>query len=173
MLQARAAHGVRHVSLRYFNAAGADPEGDLGEDHEPETHLVPLALLAALGRKPPLTIFGDDYATPDGTCLRDYVHVSDLADAHVAALRHLLDGGASMAFNLGAGIAHSVREVIGSAEKAIGRKVPRVIGPRRAGDPARLMADIGAARRTLGWTPRYPDLHSQISHAWNWLTRGR
>lgn len=173
LLQDRESSGLRHVALRYFNAAGADPDSELGEDHEPETHLMPLALLAALGRKPPLVIFGDDYPTPDGTCVRDYVHVSDLADAHVAALTYLIGGGGSAAFNLGAGRGHSVLQVIDRAQSVIGRQIPFRLGPRRQGDPASLTAAIDAASGTLGWRPRYPNLESQIGHAWAWYTRER
>ena len=165
------AHGLRSVSLRYFNAAGADPDGELGEDHEPETHLIPLAIGAALGRRPPLQIFGTDYPTPDGTAVRDYVHVSDLADAHVRALDYLEAGGESSAFNLGTGRGHSVREVVTSVERAAKRTLPRRDAARRAGDPASLVAAPGRTRERLGWTARRSDLDTIIGTAWRWQAR--
>ncbi len=164
------ATGIRSVTFRYFNAAGADPDGLLGEDHEPEEHLIPLAIAAARGGAP-LTVFGDDYDTPDGTCLRDYVHVSDLADAHVAALGALEAGGASAAYNLGNGQGMSVREVIAAVGRAAGRAVPHHIGPRRAGDPARLVAANARARRDLGWAPRLGALEAIVDTAWRWHDR--
>lgn len=164
-----AAYGFRSICLRYFNAAGADPEGELGEDHRPESHLVPIAIQAALGRRAELRVFGDDYDTPDGTCVRDYVHVCDLADAHLLAVRRLREGGASGSFNLGNGLGYSVREVIDSVERVLGREVPRMIAPRREGDPARLVASSELARSVLGWTPSYPELDSMVAHAAAWL----
>ena len=161
------AHGIRSVVLRYFNAAGADPDGLIGEDHRPEEHLIPRAFGAILGDAP-LQVFGDDYPTPDGTCVRDYVHVSDLADAHVLALARLEAGGASGAFNLGNGQGMTVRQVIDAAGRAAGRPVPYTIGPRRAGDPARLVASNALARRELGWTPRLEDVQVIVDTAWRW-----
>ena len=161
------AYGLRSSALRYFNAAGADPDGELGEDHAPEIHLVPRAIHAAVGG-PALQVFGDDYPTPDGTCLRDYVHVSDLADAHVRALQVLVEGGASGAYNLGTGQPHSVRDVIAAVERVSGRRVPWTVGPRRPGDPAVLYAAAERARAELGWTLRFPDLESIVSTAWTW-----
>src|SRR3712207_2331744 len=151
---AEGAHGLRSACLRYFNAAGADPGGRIGEDHEPETHLIPLAIGAALGTRPPLTVFGTDYPTPDGTCVRDYVHVTDLADAHLRVLP-LLDER-SVRYNLGNGKGYSVREVIDTVERVGGRKVPHTLGPRREGDPAVLVASSEALRRDTGWTPCFP-----------------
>lgn len=145
------AYGTGWMSLRYFNAAGADPEGELWEDHDPETHLIPRVVMAAVGRIPELLIFGDDYPTPDGTCIRDYVHVCDLARAHVLAMRHLLQGGESRALNLGTGRGRSVLEIVRGVEEALGRKVPFRFAPRRAGDPAELTADAGLVERVLGW----------------------
>lgn len=163
-------HGLRHAALRYFNAAGADPGGRLGEDHEPETHLIPLAIDAALGRRPPLTLFGTDYPTPDGTCIRDYIHVSDLATAHLAALEALetLADGEGRAYNLGTGHGHSVREVIAAVERVSGRRVPVVEGPRRPGDPAVLVASSARLARETGWRPRFIRLDDIVAtaHAW-------
>jgi UDP-arabinose 4-epimerase len=168
----RTAYGLESVALRYFNAAGADPEGETGEAHDPETHLIPLALEAAAGARPHITIHGDDYATPDGTCIRDYVHVSDIADAHVLALAALESGRPLQpAYNLGGGPALSVAEVIGKAGQVAGRTIPVVVGPRRAGDPAVLTADAGRAAADLGWRPRYPDIDDMIAHAWAWRQR--
>jgi UDP-arabinose 4-epimerase len=166
------AHGLRWAALRYFNAAGADPEGELGEEHDPETHLVPLAIRAALGDGPALEVFGTDYDTPDGTAVRDYVHVSDLAAAHVCALRHLLDGGESIALNLGTGTGHSVREVLAAVERVSGRRVPAHQAPRRPGDPPVLVADPALAREVLGWTARHSRLDSIVRSAWRWHCRG-
>ncbi|MEX2264779.1 MAG: UDP-glucose 4-epimerase GalE [Bryobacteraceae bacterium] len=163
-------HSLRNVSLRYFNAAGADPQGRLGEEHDPETHLIPLLLRAATTRQP-ITVFGDDYDTPDGTCIRDYIHVTDLAEAHALALDWLLGGGASGAFNVGTGQGHSVREVMRVVEEVTGTAVPFAIGSRREGDPPALVADSAKLRRTLAWTPRYSDLHQIISTAWNFERR--
>jgi UDP-arabinose 4-epimerase len=162
------AYGLRSVSLRYFNAAGADPDGEIGEDHDPETHLVPLALQAALGQRGALRVFGTDYPTPDGSCIRDYVHVSDLAQAHVQALDYLADGGASIALNLGTGQGHSVLEVIEAARIVSGREIPVVLAGRREGDPPVLMAVADRARSVLGWQPIYPNLEDMLRHAWDW-----
>jgi UDP-glucose-4-epimerase GalE len=161
------AYGLRSVCLRYFNAAGADPDGDLGEDHNPEIHLIPLAILAARGG-PPLRVFGGDYPTPDGTCQRDYVHVSDLADAHVAALEALERGSGSVAYNLGNGRPYSVLEVISSIERVAAGPVARVTSSRRAGDPAVLYASNARARSELGWTPRFGLLDTIVETAWRW-----
>lgn len=165
------AYGLDWMALRYFNAAGADADGDLGEQHEPETHLLPLAILAALGSGPPLSVFGTDYDTPDGTAVRDYTHVSDLADAHLRAISHLAADGASGALNLGTGCGHSVRRVLRAVEAVGGRRVPTVPGPRRIGDPPTLVADPTAAARTLGWSARYTDLDEVVRTAWEWHAR--
>lgn len=162
------AYGLRSVCLRYFNAAGADPGGRIGECHQPETHLIPLVLQAASGRREAITVFGQDYDTPDGTCIRDYVHVCDLADAHALALDYLEAGGESAAFNLGNGRGFSVGEVISAAERIAGRRVRVIDAPRRLGDPPVLVADAARARDVLGWRPRYADLESIIAHAWAW-----
>jgi len=162
------AHGLRHVALRYFNAAGADADGDAGEDHDPETHLIPLAIDAALRRRAPVSVFGTDYETPDGTAIRDYIHVTDLADAHVKALEYLQAGGESVRLNLGTGTGHSVREVIRTIETVSGRPVPVLEAPRRAGDPPELVAASGRARDVLGWTPRHSDLRNIVATAWAW-----
>ncbi len=164
------AYGLKLVCLRYFNAAGADPEGQLGERHEPETHLIPLVLQAASGRRANISVFGRDYDTPDGTCIRDYIHINDLCSAHWLALQSLMNGGPSQAYNLGNGNGFSVQEVIDTAERITGRKVPVVNGPRRAGDPARLVADATHARQNLGWQPQFADLATIIQHAWAWET---
>jgi len=161
------AHGLRHAILRYFNAAGADPDGDTGEAHDPETHLIPLAMAAAGGNGAPLMVFGDDYPTPDGTCIRDYVHVTDLAGAHIMALEHIRDFG-SRDFNLGTGRGCSVKEVIRTVEDVTGRKVPYSIGPQRPGDPSELVADARRAGSEMGWTPAFPDLETMVRHAWQW-----
>jgi UDP-arabinose 4-epimerase len=166
---AEAAHGIRHVILRYFNAAGSDPSGELGELHEPETHLIPLVLFAAMRPQNSVKIFGDDYSTPDGTCVRDYVHVSDLADAHVAALHWLAAGNGSDTFNLGNGHGFSVAEVIKAAENATGKRLDAKIFPRRPGDPPVLISDSTKARKQLGWEPNFPSLDQQIAHAWRWF----
>lgn len=156
---------LRSVVLRYFNACGAEPNSGLGERHEPETHLIPLILRAVLTGKP-VTVFGEDYDTPDGTCIRDYIHVSDLAEAHVAALNHLLQGGGSDQFNVGTGTGRSVREVIQAVEAVTGKSVPYNVGPRREGDPGLLVANSDKLQQTLGWKPRYTDLQEIIKTAW-------
>ena len=161
------AHGMSWVALRYFNAAGADPDGEIGEDHDPEIHVIPRAIEAATGGRR-LEVFGDDYPTPDGTCLRDYVHVSDLADAHLCALETIVETGKSGAYNLGTGRPHSVREVIDTVERVTGRAVPWALGPRRPGDPAVLYAAPHKAQAELHWTPRHADLDSIVRTAWNW-----
>ncbi len=166
LLWAERVHGLRGASLRYFNAAGADPAGRLGEDHRPETHLIPLAIDAALGRGPELTLFGEDYPTPDGTCIRDYVHVHDLADAHLRVLTRLESGG--VCYNLGNGAGHSVREVLAAVCDVLGRAVPVRVGPRRAGDPARLVACSDLIRAQTGWRPVFGDLHRIVEHASAW-----
>lgn len=165
------AYGLRSACLRYFNAAGADPEGQLGECHDPETHLIPMVLRAVLGRREALTVFGQDYDTPDGTCIRDYIHVVDLCSAHLLALDRLWRGAFSAAYNLGNGEGFTVNQVIAAAEQVTGRKVPVHYGPRRPGDPARLVADSGRAMSELRWTPRYPGLEDIIAHAWTWENR--
>ena len=165
------AYGLKSVCLRYFNAAGADPEGELGERHEPETHLIPLVLRAAAGRLPEITVFGTDYDTPDGTCIRDYIHVTDLCEAHWLALQRLWAGGESTAYNLGNGNGFSVREVIDAARTITSRDIPVQYGARRSGDPARLVADARRARAELGWEPRHADLATMIAHAWRWELR--
>ena len=165
------AFGLRSLSLRYFNAAGADPAGEIGENHDPETHLIPLILDAALGRRPNITVFGSDYDTPDGTCIRDYIHVTDLADAHVRALRVLQDGQPTGVMNLGNGAGYSVNEVIEAARRITAREIVSVAGERRPGDPDRLVAAAGRAAETLGWTPAYPDLDAIIGTAWDWHRR--
>jgi UDP-glucose-4-epimerase GalE len=161
------AHGLRSVVLRYFNAAGADPDAEIGEDHFPEIHIIPRAIEAATGG-PGLQVFGDDYPTPDGTCLRDYVHVTDLADAHVRALEALIETGRSSAYNLGTGRPHSVMDVIHAVEKVTGRTVPWTLAPRRAGDPAVLYAAPHKAQSELRWTPRFAGLDAIVETAWNW-----
>lgn len=162
------AHGLRSISLRYFNAAGADPEGQLGGYHTNETCLIPLVLQAASGRREAVTLFGQDYDTPDGTCIRDYVHIDDLCQAHLLALEQLLNGAASTAYNLGNGAGFSVKQVIDMSEKISGRFIPVQIGERRAGDPSRLVADAKQAHTLLGWQPKYAALETIITHAWQW-----
>jgi UDP-glucose-4-epimerase GalE len=162
------AHGIRSVSLRYFNAAGADAEGVIGEAHDPETHLIPLVLDAAAGRRPAIDIYGTDYPTPDGTCVRDYIHVTDLAEAHVRALDYLLAGGESVAVNLGTGNGHTVREVIAAIERVTGRPVPRREVGRREGDPPALVADPSRAAQLFGWRARHSDLDTIVRTAWDW-----
>jgi len=165
------ARQLNAVALRYFNAAGADPEGEIGEVHEPETHLIPLALGATQGSAPALTIFGDDHDTPDGTCVRDYIHVADLADAHVRALDHAQRNTGFSAFNLGTGTGISIKELIAMAEEVTGRSVPFSYGPRRAGDPAALVADPSLAFEVLGWKAKQSDLRNILSTAWSWMER--
>lgn len=165
------AHGLKSVCLRYFNAAGAHPDGSIGERHEPETHLIPLLLQAASGRRDQVSLFGRDYDTPDGTCIRDYIHVVDLCQAHLLALQWLMDGGDSAAFNLGSGNGFSVLQVIAAVERVTQRTLRVVDAPRRPGDPARLVADSRLIRHTLGWTPAYADLDTMVRHAWGWESR--
>lgn len=162
------AYGLQHIRLRYFNAAGADPDGDIGERHQPETHLIPLILQAALGMRDTITIFGTDYPTPDGTCLRDYIHVTDLADAHVKALDYLESGGESGAFNLGNGNGFSVREIIDVAREVSGRDIAVTEAERRPGDSPALVSSAAAARARLGWEPQFDDIHDIVSSAWKW-----
>jgi UDP-glucose 4-epimerase len=162
------AYGLRSVRLRYFNAAGADPNGQLGEDHNPETHLIPLVLMAALGKRDAITIYGTDYKTPDGTCIRDYIHVTDLAQAHVLGLEYLFNQGETAVFNLGNGDGFSVREVINAARRVTERTIPVEEGFRRAGDPAILIGSADKARKILNWEPRYADLDVILQHAWHW-----
>jgi len=165
------AENLRWMALRYFNAAGCDPDGELGEQHEPETHLIPRVFRVALGIEPYVGIYGTDYPTPDGTAIRDYIHVADLADAHVLALQHLLDSGKSMAINLGSATGSSVREVIALAERICGRPVPTKEEPRRPGDPPILVADRAIAGRVLGWCPRHSSLTTIIETAWKWHSK--
>jgi len=162
------AYGLKSVCFRYFNAAGADPDGQLGENHDPETHLIPLVLQTALGEREAISVFGTDYPTPDGTCIRDYIHVSDLADAHVLGTDYLLKGGDSQVFNLGNGNGFSVKEVIATARQVTGRKIKVVECDRRPGDPPSLVGSGEKARSMLGWNPQYFDLTDIISHAWVW-----
>lgn len=165
------AYGFKSVCLRYFNAAGADPEGQLGERHNPETHLIPLVLQAASGRRPSISVFGRDYDTPDGTCIRDYIHIQDLCSAHWLALQSLMNGANSQSYNLGNGNGFSVQEVIDIAERVTGRKISVVNGTRREGDPARLVADSRLVQDKLRWQPQYADLEKIIKHAWKWEMR--
>ncbi len=164
------AHGLRHVCLRYFNASGADPEGRAGEMHNPETHLIPL-LFRAIQTGKPVDVFGDDYPTPDGTCVRDYIHVSDLAQAHILAVESLLGGAPSNKFNVGTGTGFSVLEVIRAVESVTGKQVPHRISPRRAGDPPALVADSNKLQSTLGWKPRLGELKDIVSTAWNFAQK--
>ena len=166
-----AAHRLRSISLRYFNAAGADPDNEIGEDHTPETHLIPLVLDAASGLRETITIFGTDYDTLDGTCTRDYIHVSDLADAHVKAIQALEGGALSNACNLGNCRGFTVREVIASVEAVTGLRVPVVEGTRRPGDPASLISNATKAKETLGWEPRFSELSDMVRTAWHWHQR--
>jgi UDP-arabinose 4-epimerase len=167
-----AAHAIRSTALRYFNASGADPDNEIGEDHDPETHLIPLVLDAASGRRPHITVFGTDYDTADGTCVRDYIHVTDLADAHVKALDLLAAGAPSDVFNIGTGQGYSVRQVLDAVARISGEQVPVQYGCRRAGDPAALVSDATKAQRLLGWQPRFRDLDQIIATAWAWHQRG-
>jgi UDP-arabinose 4-epimerase len=162
------AYGIRYAALRYFNAAGADPEGEIGESHDPETHVIPLAIHAALGRAGPISVFGTDYPTADGSAVRDYIHVADLADAHVRAFEYLDKGGASAAINLGTGSGTSVLELIASVERISGRKVPHNLGPRRAGDPPALVADPSLAARLLGWRAAHSDIDTIVRTSLAW-----
>ena len=162
------AHGLRYVALRYFNACGAHPSGEIGEAHSPETHLIPIILQVPLGQREQVSIFGDDYPTQDGTCIRDYIHVSDLAQAHILALDYLLSGGENNVFNLGNGVGFSVKEVVDVARKVTGHPIPQVISPRRAGDPAQLVASSEKAKTVLGWKPQYADLETIVASAWTW-----
>ncbi|HEX3880671.1 MAG TPA: UDP-glucose 4-epimerase GalE [Bryobacteraceae bacterium] len=163
-------HHITSVCLRYFNASGCDPAGRLGEEHEPETHLIPLLLRAVLTGNP-VTVFGSDYATPDGTCIRDYIHVNDLAQAHILALEHLIGGGASDQFNVGTGSGRSVMECMRAVETVTGRKLPYTVGPRREGDPAALVASSDKLRSKFGWEPQYPDMQTIVEHAWNFARK--
>ncbi len=163
--------GVRSIRLRYFNACGAEPASGLGERHDPETHLIPL-ILRAVQTDTPVTLFGEDYPTPDGTCIRDYIHVSDLAEAHIAAVEHLLKGGASDVFNVGTGGGRSVREVLAAVERVTGKKAPHTIGPRRDGDPPSLVADSSKLQKTLGWRPKRADLDAIVRDAWEFAQKG-
>ncbi len=162
------AHGLRYVSLRYFNACGADAAGTIGEDHAPESHLIPLVLQVPNGKRESISIYGTDYATPDGTCIRDYIHVTDLAQAHILAVRYLENGGGSDIFNLGNGVGYSVRQVIDAARKVTGHPIPAMETPRRAGDPAKLVASSDKAKRVLGWRPEHESLEEIIDSAWSW-----
>ena len=165
------AYGLKYAALRYFNASGADPEGEIGEDHTPETHLIPLVIEAAMGKRTHISVFGTDYPTPDGTAVRDYIHVNDLADAHLRALNYLREKQQNIALNLGTGGGNSVREIIAAVEAVSGKKVPVKESPRRAGDPAVLVADARKARATLAWSPKYADIKQIVEHAWKWHNR--
>ena len=165
------AHGIRFMALRYFNACGCDPDGETGERHDPEPHLIPRALMAANGEIDAMEVFGDDYATPDGTCVRDYIHVTDLASAHIAGALYLMDGGKSDAVNLGTGRGTSVKEVLDAAGRVVGKPVPYRMSPRRAGDPAELVAAVGKARKVLNWQAGNIDLDEIIATAWNWYAK--
>ena len=158
--------GVRSICLRYFNACGAEPGSGLGEEHEPETHLIPL-LFRAIETGKPVTVFGEDYPTPDGTCVRDYIHVSDLAEAHISSVESLLNGGASNRFNVGTSVGKSVREVMQAVEEVVGRKIPYTVGERRAGDPPELVANSDKLQSTLGWSPKYTDIRDIVRTAWD------
>ena len=162
------AHGVHYVALRYFNACGAHVSGEIGEAHNPETHLIPLILQVPNGQRESISIFGDDYDTKDGTCVRDYIHVTDLAQAHILAVKYLMDGGKSDVFNLGNGVGFTVKEVIETARKVTGHPIPAVISPRRGGDPAKLIASSEKAKSILGWKPEHADLEEIIATAWKW-----
>jgi len=165
------AHGLKWVAPRYFNAAGADPEGEIGEVHDPETHLIPAAIEAVLGKRPQLEVYGTDYPTPDGTAIRDYIHVFDLGRAHILALDYLRNGGESIAVNLGTGVGQSVMDVIGAVGAATGREVPHVLRPRRAGDPPQLVADPSLAKAVLGWSAEFRDIRRTVETAWAWHQR--
>jgi UDP-glucose 4-epimerase len=161
------AYGMAYAALRYFNAAGASPDGDLGEDHTPESHLIPILLQVALGQRENVTLFGEDYPTHDGTCIRDYIHVDDLADAHLLALDQL-NPGTGLKLNLGSGSGYSVKEILDMCRQVTGHAIPATIGPRRAGDPPELVADASRARDLLDWSPRYSDLRTIVETAWQW-----
>ncbi|WP_100487254.1 UDP-glucose 4-epimerase GalE [Sporolactobacillus pectinivorans] len=162
------AYGIRFVALRYFNVAGAKPDGSIGEDHHPETHLIPVVMQVALGKRPKLMIFGDDYDTSDSTNIRDYAHVTDLADTHILAVDYLVKGGKSDCFNLGSATGYSVKQILGAAREATGKEIPAEVGPRRTGDPATLVAASVKAREILHWEPNFDDIHEIIRTAWNW-----
>jgi UDP-glucose 4-epimerase len=162
------AHGLKYVALRYFNACGAHESGEIGGAHKPETHLIPLIRQVPLGQREHISIFGDDYDTEDGTCIRDYIHVTDLAQAHILAVQYLLDGNESDVFNLGNSVGFSVKEVIETARKATGLPIKAEVAPRRGGDPARLIASSEKAKKVLGWNPQHADLEEIISSAWKW-----
>ena len=162
------AYGIRYAALRYFNAAGSDTETGIGEDHDPESHLIPLVMKTALGQRDHIGIFGEDYPTADGTCVRDYIHVNDLAEAHLLALEYLAGGGSSDVFNLGSGDGYSVKEIIDTAEKVVGKPIKYEMAARRAGDPAQLVASSEKAKTVLGWKPKYDDIETIIGSAWNW-----
>ena len=162
------AHGLRFVSLRYFNACGAQEDGQIGEDHAPETHLIPLILQVPNGQRETISIFGDNYDTKDGTCVRDYIHVTDLAQAHILAVNYLMKGGKSDIFNLGNGVGFTVKEVIEAARRVTGHPIPAVVAQRRAGDPAKLIASSEKAREILGWNPEHAELEEIIASAWKW-----
>lgn len=165
------AYGIEYMILRYFNAAGADPDGEIGENHQPETHIIPLVLEAAAGKKKSIQVFGVDYPTSDGSCVRDYIHVSDLADAHLLALRYLENGRGSECCNLGNGCGFSVLEVIETARRVTGKNIEVMIGKRRSGDPAILVGSSDKARKLLGWKPKYAELETIINHSWNWYLK--
>jgi UDP-glucose 4-epimerase len=167
------AYGLKSISLRYFNAAGSDPAGEIGEWHDPETHLIPIVLAVAQGKREHVEIFGTDYDTPDGTCIRDFIHVSDLAEAHLLALEHLREGAPSTAYNLGTGAGHSVREVVEICSKVTGTEIRAVEAPRRPGDLPRLLADSTRTLKDLRWSPRYPELETIVRTAWDWMTSGQ
>jgi UDP-glucose 4-epimerase len=173
LMDCERAWGLKSVFLRYFNASGCDPSGEIGEDHDPETHLIPRILMAITGEIPAITVFGTDYPTADGTCIRDYIHVNDLASAHALALDHLRKGGESTAVNLGTGRGFSVKEIIQAAEEVTGKKVPVEYGPRRAGDPSELICNPAKAKAVLGWEAQHKDPRSHIEGAWKWLTGPR
>lgn len=162
------AHGLKYVALRYFNACGAHASGQIGEAHNPETHLIPLILQVPLGQREQISVFGEDYPTKDGTCVRDYIHVTDLAQAHILALDYLMNGGENDVFNLGNGVGFTVKEVIDVAREVTGHPIPAQMAPRRAGDPAQLIASSEKAVKVLGWKPEYNDLSTIVASAWAW-----
>lgn len=167
------AYGLKSVSLRYFNAAGADPDGELGERHIPETHLIPIVLQSASGRRESITVFGDNYDTPDGTCIRDYIHINDLCSAHLLALEYLIDGGESKRYNMGNSQGYSIKEVIDITKLITGNDIAVIMGERRDGDPARLVADSRLIQTELGWKPKFPELETIIRHAWEWEKKSK